>query len=113
MVQQQDFHPGRLDVSDKYVMFHRFLVSMRYIVLACVVMISFLVIAFCGGNWATAIVVAVIELAVGLYFARDRKRVTWASEAGALFTSTAAEEEEALAVRRAEAQGPHAQDRAA
>ena len=80
------------DVSQQLRTYHGFMIGLRYVVLHFIVIASFLVLAFCtgAGFWGAAFV-ALVALLVGLYFATDRKQVTWASEFGALFISTSAE----------------------
>jgi hypothetical protein len=80
------------DVSQQLRTYHGFLLGLRYVVMHFIVIASFLILAFCtgAGFWGGA-AAALVALLIGLYFARDRKRVTWASEFGALFISTSAE----------------------
>lgn len=72
--------------------YHHFLIAARYVVLAHVVIGTFLIVGFCTRTpWLWVIAISVAELLVGLYFARDRKQVTWTSEFATLFMTTAAE----------------------
>jgi hypothetical protein len=79
-------------LREKLTTYHHLLIALRYVVLAHVVVGSFLVLAFCtsAGIFA-AIVIAALELAVGLALAKDRKRPNWMSEAATLFISTSAD----------------------
>jgi hypothetical protein len=84
-------HPVQ-DVSQQLKTYRGFLMGLRYVVLNFMVVASFLILAFCtgAGFWGGAFV-AFVVLAIGLFFARDRKKLSWESEFGALFISTSAE----------------------
>lgn len=103
----QTYHHGAMDVGAQLGTYHHFLVALRYVAIAIFVTLSFLVLAFCGFGIGQGLVVALIELALGLWLARDRPRIGLASEFGALFMSTAAEHphpvEDQAAEERAEA----------
>lgn len=77
------------DIRQQLVTYHHVLIVLRYVVLAHIVVASFLILAFCtpagvlGGGF-----IALVELACGLTLAKDRKRPTWLSEASTLFIST-------------------------
>ena len=89
MVDEQPHIAPKL--ADKLTTYHHFLVGARYVVLAFAVVLSFLLLTFCGGGLGAGLFVAVVELALGLYFARDRKQLSWVSEAATLVMSTSAE----------------------
>jgi hypothetical protein len=79
-----------MDVDAKLKSYHGFLLSLRYIALASIVVISFLVLTFCTtAGWGAGLFVAAIELAVGLNFAKVRRRLSWQSEVASLFVATA------------------------
>ena len=81
-----------MDTRQQLRTYHGFLIGLRYMVLHLIVVISFLVLAFCtGAGVPGGAFVALILLAVGLYFAKDRKKVTWTSQAATLVMTTAAE----------------------
>jgi hypothetical protein len=83
--------PARV-LREKLTTYHHVLIALRYVVLAHIVVGSFLVLAFCTpAGILGALVVVAIELAVGLALARDRKRPTWLSEFATLFISTSAD----------------------
>ena len=64
---------GSPPVIEHAASYHHFVIAMRYIVLALAVTITFLLMVFgFGTSWLGAALVAAVELAVGLYFARDR-----------------------------------------
>lgn len=72
--------------------YHGFLIGLRYIVLAHVVLVTVLILGFCTSTpWIGVFVVGAIELAVGLYFARDRETLEWPSQVATLVMTTAAE----------------------
>lgn len=53
--------------------YHHFLIALRYIVLALAVVITFLLVWFgFGAGWIAGALIALVELAIGLYFAYDR-----------------------------------------
>ena len=88
----QRFQHGRQDVSEQRRTYHAFLIVARYVVLAHIVVGSFFVLTLAGGaSWLQGLVVALICLVVGLYFAKDRDHMSRASEVATLFTSTAAD----------------------
>jgi hypothetical protein len=72
--------------------YNGFLVGMRFVVAHAVVVLSFLILAFCtgAGIWGGAFV-ALVLLVAGVYFAKDRRRIGWASEVGTLVMTTAYE----------------------
>ena len=88
---QHDSMDVARDVTAKLGTYHGFLVAMRWVGLAIIVVLSFLILSFCGAGLGWGIGVTVIELAIGLYLVRDRERPDWTSEFGALFMSTSAE----------------------
>jgi hypothetical protein len=100
----QDHH-APMDLTQSLRTYHGFLVALRYVVLAHIVVASFLLLAFAGPlSIGGALFVGLIELIVGLYFARDRKKVGWQSTFSSLFISTGADsahEVEDLAAERA------------
>jgi hypothetical protein len=72
--------------------YHGFLIALRYIVLAHIVGGTFLILTFCTATpWPGAFVIALVELIIGLWFARDRQTVGAASEMATLVMTTAAE----------------------
>lgn len=72
--------------------YHGFLIGLRYIVLAHLVLGTVLILGFCTQTpWIAVIVIGAIELVVGLYFARDRETVEWPSQVATLVMTTAAE----------------------
>jgi len=80
--------------------YHGFLIGIRYVVLAHIVIGSFLILAFCTSTaWMGALAVALVELAVGLFLARDRETVGWPSEMATLVMTTAAESGQHAAAR--------------
>jgi hypothetical protein len=89
MVEERPYIAPKL--ADKLTTYHRFLLGARYVVLAFAVILSFLILTFCGAGFGAGLFVAVVELGVGLYFAKDRKKLSWASEAATLVMSTSAE----------------------
>ena len=68
-----DYQPGTMDVSAKLVTYRGFLKGVRYVAFSFAVIISFLLITFCGGGFVAALVVAIIELGVGYWFERWRR----------------------------------------
>jgi len=83
---------GTQDATEQRRTYHAFLIALRYIVLATVVVVSFFTLPLAGGaSWLQALAVALICLAVGLYFAKDRRKMSRASEVATLFISTAAD----------------------
>jgi hypothetical protein len=77
------------NISQNLRTYHGVLIGLRYVVLALVVVGSFLILAFCTqASYLTAAVIALIELACGLALAKDRKAPNWMSEASTLFIST-------------------------
>jgi hypothetical protein len=99
------------DIRQQLRTYHHVLIALRYVVLAHIVVGSFLILAFCtpagvlGGGF-----IALVELACGLVLAKDRNHQTWLSEAATLFVSTSvdsggefpalADEASSLSVRR-------------
>lgn len=75
--------------------YHHVLIAIRYVVLAHIVVGTFLVLAFCtrAGFWG-GLFAALIELWIGLYFAKDGHRHAWPSEVATLFISTGGEKED-------------------
>jgi hypothetical protein len=72
--------------------YHGFLIALRYVVLAHVAVGAFLILAFCTNvNWLAALVIGVLILAAGLFFARDRSVPGWTSDAATLVMTTSAE----------------------
>ena len=83
--------PARV-LGEKLTTYHHVLIALRYIVLAHIVVGSFLILAFCTpAGILGALVVVAIELAIGLVMAKDRRRPTWLSEFATLFISTSAD----------------------
>jgi hypothetical protein len=81
-----------LDIRQQQRTYHEVLIGSRYVVLATVVLVSFLVLAFCTqASYLTAFVVALVELALGLVLAKDRKAPTVLSDVSNLFISTSAD----------------------
>ncbi|HUZ12580.1 MAG TPA: hypothetical protein VMU93_07030 [Caulobacteraceae bacterium] len=83
-----DYIPGTLDVAAKLASYRRFLAGMRYVVLAQVVALSFLILTFCGAGLGAGLFVAVVELVGGLYLARRGHRTGAASEMATAFVTT-------------------------
>ena len=83
------FIPGAMDAQEQLRTYHGFNLSLRYITLAVVVVLSLLVVGLCApGGWSAGLLVAAVELAVGLYFARNRAGTTWQGEVAGLLVST-------------------------
>ena len=83
------FIPGAMDAQEQLRTYHGFNLSLRYITLAVVVVLSLLVVGLCApGGWSAGLLVAAVELAIGLYFARDRTGTTWQGEVAGLLVST-------------------------
>jgi hypothetical protein len=60
--------------------------------LATIVGVTFFTLAFCtSAGLGAAGLVALIEIAVGLYFARRRPKVSWQAEVANVFATTGAE----------------------
>jgi hypothetical protein len=87
-----DPHSHHVDATQQLRTYHGVLIGIRYVVLHFIVIVSFLVLALATPvGWIGAFVIAAIELAVGLWFAKDRKEVSWPSEFATLFITTSAE----------------------
>ena len=83
---------GSVELEQQIRTYHSFMVGLRYIMLALIVSITFLILAYgSDAGWGVGLFVAIVELAVGLYFAADRDKIGWSSVFGGLFISTAAE----------------------
>lgn len=83
---------GTQDVTEQRRTYHAFLIALRYIVLAHIVVGVFFISTLAGGaSWLQGLIAALICLALGLYFAKDRRRVGPASKIATLVTSTAAD----------------------
>jgi len=79
-------------LREKQITYHHLLIALRYVVLAHIMVGTFLILAFATpAGLLGGFVVAAIELAVGLVLAKDRKQPTWLSEAATLFISTSAD----------------------
>ncbi|HWE46098.1 MAG TPA: hypothetical protein VG407_08715 [Caulobacteraceae bacterium] len=88
-----DYGPGHEPpIREKLGTYHHFLIAARYIVLAHVVVGTFLVMAFASqATVFSAFVVALIELIIGLYVAKERKPGNWVSGAATLLMDTSAD----------------------
>lgn len=78
-----------MDMGTHFRTYHTSMIGLRYIVLTAVVSLSILITVFCtavrrGGT----LFVAFVELAVGLYFAKERKETSWQSDVAELIIST-------------------------
>ena len=72
--------------------YHGFLIALRYVVLAHLVLGTVLILGFCTSTpWLAVLVVGAIELAIGLFFARDRATLEWPSQVATSVMTTAAE----------------------
>jgi hypothetical protein len=81
-----------MDVSEQLKTYHSFMIVLRYIVLTTVVSISLLTILFCTSlGWGGGICVAIVELAIGIYFAKERKGNSWQTQVAELIASTEGE----------------------
>jgi hypothetical protein len=81
-----------MDVSTQFRTYHTSTISLRYIILTLVVSVSLLITVFCTAvGWSGALFVAFVELAVGLYFAKERKETSWQSDVAELIISTEVE----------------------
>ena len=89
---EQHPHHASTGLDQQIRAYHGFMVGMRYVVVVLIVTTTFLTLAYASdAGLGSALFVAAVELAVGLYFARDRDQVGWPSVFGGLFISTAAE----------------------
>ncbi|NEU14906.1 aa3-type cytochrome c oxidase subunit IV [Methylobacterium sp. BTF04] len=69
--------------------YHDFMIVLRYITLSTVVSLSFLTLMFCtAAGWGTASFVALLELGMGLYFARERAGGSWQADVASLLITT-------------------------
>ena len=72
--------------------YHDFDVILRYVALATLVTVSFLILMFCtSAGWGAALFVAVVEITLGLYFAKDRSGGSWQAKAANLVITTEVE----------------------
>ncbi len=80
------------DIRQQQRTYHDVLIGARYVVLATIVVLTVLVLAFCTqASYLTAFVVGLIELVCGLYLAKDRKAPSVMSSVSNLLISTSAD----------------------
>jgi hypothetical protein len=83
---------GEMDVSRQLRTYHGFLIGPRYVVLAHIAAGSFIVLSFfTSAGVGVGLFVAFVELVIGLYFAKDRRQVSWQSKVASLIVTTTAE----------------------
>jgi hypothetical protein len=94
MIETRSPHATPAEVASHVKTYHGFMVGLRYVVLAHIVAGVFaLTTFFSGGGWFLGIPATIVVLAIGLWFAKDRKQVTAASKLATLLVSTAADED--------------------
>ncbi len=77
------------EISEQARTYHGLTISTRYIALAMAAALSFLILTYCTAAGAGAgLCVMALEVAVGLYFAKDRPRGSWQAEAVSVFVTT-------------------------
>jgi hypothetical protein len=104
----QPFPPAEVRAHERT--YHRFLELVRYAVLAHLVVGSFIVLAFfTGAGWGSALVVAAVILALGVYLIRQLDQGGPAVKVANLVMTTVEEEDHADRImERAETEPPHA-----
>lgn len=84
--------PGPPELLEHERSYHGFLMGARWVAMLTVVALSFLILAFStNAGFFGALVVAAIELVVGVWLVRDRPQPTWVSNAATLFMTTSVE----------------------
>jgi hypothetical protein len=91
-MQTSTHEDGLMAIDEQQRTYHRFLIAARWVALVSIAVGTLLILGFCTSvPWVSAWIVTFIEVAVGLYFARDRKQVSWTSQIATLVVSTEAE----------------------
>jgi hypothetical protein len=91
-MQTSTHEQGLMAIDEQQRTYHRFLIAARYVALTTIVVGTLLIVGYCtSAPWLTAWLVALIELGVGLFMSRDRKRVSWPSKIATLVVSTESE----------------------
>jgi len=75
------YERGTMDVSSNLKTYRSFIGGLRDVTFFAGVIISFLVVTFCGGGFGAGLAVAIIAIAIGGYLARNRARAEAAARA--------------------------------
>lgn len=73
------------------------MIGLRYVALTTVVSVTFLIITFCtAAGLGAGLFIAAVEMALGLYFAKDRKGSSWQADLADLIITTEVESGHAI-----------------
>jgi hypothetical protein len=68
-----DYHRGQMDIHEQAATFHSVMVASKWSIVALAAGIAFLTLWFCtGAGFFNALVAAVVIIAVGIFFLRER-----------------------------------------
>lgn len=70
----ETYERGAMDITTKVRSYQRFVGGVRLVAFAFAVIISFLLVTFCGGGFGAGLFVAIVELVVGVYVGSRRAR---------------------------------------